>query len=305
MIVFFAARKIAVSRALSQRQKELATADLAMFKRVNADSRLDTPTTKWTYDWYNHELSTRASAHCRASLLAEFITNACFVRNTASLAVRIALRDKSLPWLTLHAVDPQTEANCVSNLRDLDLFFIKSRCQIFGTYVNPMRTRAKDPVSGYLLLVRDLAAVAEQARTIADASLKKYSVRSLLESVRGISGYGGSGFRAKELVNDVVDNLVLGGFVNEGSLVRDSIRAEWMNVTVIGIGPCRTVNYMFGYFFNMYEDMAANSKWDLYVELLEYTAAYIRSNYLEYADWSNLAIFICYVNARSSLLRGT
>ena len=42
----------------------------------------------------------------------------------------------------------------------------------------------------------------------------------------------------------------------------------------------------------MYEDLAANSKWDLYVELLEYTAAYIRSNYQEYADWSNLAIFL-------------
>lgn len=106
-----------------------------------------------------------------------------------------------------------------------------------------MRTRAKDPINGYLLLVRDVAAVAEQARGIADAFLKNYSVCALLESVRGISGYGGSGFRAKELVNDVVDNLVPGRFVIEGSLVHERICADWMKVTVIGVGPCRTVNY--------------------------------------------------------------
>ena len=53
MVVFFEARKLTVSPDMSAEQKELLKADLAMFKRVNAASRLETPSTKWVYAMRN------------------------------------------------------------------------------------------------------------------------------------------------------------------------------------------------------------------------------------------------------------
>ena len=78
MIVFFQARIFLLDRGLSSRQKELSTAGLAMFKRVNAASRLETPRTSWTYEWYSFALQQR-SACSAVHRLAEFILNASLV----------------------------------------------------------------------------------------------------------------------------------------------------------------------------------------------------------------------------------
>lgn len=56
------------------------------------------------------------------------------VRGTLSLLVRLALRDRTFPWLTL---GPDSS---VGNWGDLDEFFAKSGGYVFRSFVNPNRT---------------------------------------------------------------------------------------------------------------------------------------------------------------------
>lgn len=106
-----------------------------------------------------------------------------------------------------------------------------------------------------------------------------------------VAGYGGSGFRSKEVVSDVMDNLLPAGFFDEESVAYEAISAEWFSTSVLGVGPCRTVNYLFGYPFFQYEKLDPDSKGPLYLELLEYTANYVRQRYDEFREWPNMAIY--------------
>ena len=259
MVVFFQARKFLLERGLSSRQKELLTADLAMFKRVNAASRLETPTTSWAYSWYVWALQQRAGCSV-VQRFAEFILNASLVRNSLSLYVRTSMRDKELCWLRLEF---QSDGGCmVANFVDLDTLFVKARGEIFGTFVNPMRVRNRDPMAGYLALIKDCITIAERAMLMASSFLERFDVSELMERMRAVPGYGGTGFRAKEVVSDLVDNLVPAGFVADGSVAHEQIKKDWHRVTVIGVGPCRTVNYLFGYNFFLYEALDSSRNLD-------------------------------------------
>ena len=46
-------RQTLTSGCLYSRQTELVNADLCIYKRLKAASRVDMPTTKWTYAWYS------------------------------------------------------------------------------------------------------------------------------------------------------------------------------------------------------------------------------------------------------------
>ena len=103
------------------------------------------------------------------------------MRNTLSLPVRQALRDNDFVWLRLENSSVNV-ASIVANFNDLDLFFACARGRIFGTFVNPMRTRRKDPLAGYIALMKDIENIASCSRMLASYLLDKRSVTSLMAS---------------------------------------------------------------------------------------------------------------------------
>eukprot|EP00973_Karenia_brevis_P095037 12425380-Karenia_brevis.AAC.1 len=126
---------------------------------------------------------------------------------------------------------------------------------------------------------------------MATTFFQNFDMGCILTSLMKIPGYGGSGFRAKEIVHDLYDSLTQCNILQNQSDDYKKAHKSFFALSVIGVGPCRTVNYLFGYKFRMFETLVPQLKVNLYVELLEYTAAYIRQHFEEYSHWSNLELY--------------
>ena len=68
-----------------------------------------------------------------------------------------------------------------------------------------------------------------------------FSVQGLLDALMQMPGYGGSGFRSKEVLPDVIENCR--GIVGEQAWLQVWL-AYWA-VVVVGVGPVCTINCFF------------------------------------------------------------
>ena len=265
-------------------EKQLATADLACYKCVNPGRRRAAKATGWIYAFYRQKVAKlleTPEAH-RADVVAEFLVNVVLVRNTLSVHVRDALADGTFVWLSLRQGQ-------IANMADLDAFFARTGGHIFGAFVNPMRRRAEQPKHGYCDLCQDLHLWSAAAGRLTQQFLKSLDVGALLRDMRLIPGFGGSGFRSKEILCDFVEHADL--FLPETDL--QTVQTDYRGVLVIGVGPCRTVNYLFNLPFLLNEQMAADPKNALYMPAIKVVIAYLRQTWPDlYADRTDLDI--CY-----------
>eukprot|EP00959_Pyramimonas_sp_CCMP1952_P100250 2096648-Pyramimonas_sp.AAC.1 len=98
------------------------------------------------------------------------------------------------------------------------------------------------------------------------AFLKNFRVEALYDRVRKqLKGFGGSGFRAKEVLSDVLDKCDL--FIDRDA-DRENAKQQYHKLVVIGIGPCRTANWLFNQPFDYMEDEPADVKDQHYIPVL-------------------------------------
>ncbi len=226
MVEFFKRRE--AMDELRGMPKQLVQADIAAWKRVNPGTRRAARATSWIYQHYAAHLRPQleaASVRCE-QILAELLINVALVRNTLSTAVRVSLRDGKFPWLRL-------DGTRIVNLTELHMFSWRCRLAIFGTHVNPMRKHSESPELGYVNLLQDLTAFAERAAQIMSSFWGLRDPQKLLDTLMTISGYGGTGFRAKELLCDILDNV--GMFIKDADELAVVLR-RYEHVAVIGVG---------------------------------------------------------------------
>jgi hypothetical protein len=253
-------------------------------ERVNPGSRRDAKATEWVYAHYVSHLREKMDA-CDdvVHTLVEFLLNIVLIRNTLSYLVRSAIRAGSFVWLKLDA-----SSRVILNLADLHKFAWRSYTDIFGTYVNPMRRRSEIPEQGYVELLIEVDLFLASGVRIMDFFWQCKDVGALLQALMGIKGYGGSGFRSKELLCDFLDHMYL--FLSGGEL--NEVMQAYRQVTVIGVGPCRTTNYLFNRQFFLNERAPSKKKWEIYFPLLKFIADCLRAGWPDrYEHRTNLDIF--------------
>lgn len=263
-------------------ERQLCTADLACYKRLNPRSRKTAKATKLVYAFYERHLSTcfKVRNPDKVQIGAEFLLNVVLMRNTLSLAVRDALVSCTFVWLKL-------EGTTIMNLTELDKFYGKAGGQIFGTYVNPMRRRSERPKQGYAELCNDLYSFADVAYQLTANFFASYEVQALLDALMKVPGFGGSGFRSKELLCDFVDHMHI--FLSAEPLA--SVNQQYSEIVVIGVGPCRTCNYFYNLPFLHNEKMNGSEKTALYKPALVYILRYLREHWpSDYENRTNLDI---------------
>jgi hypothetical protein len=296
MIFFFQARQLVLSHHRTGPASDVLRAEFVLHKRVNSADRRDTPSTRWIYAHYRAHIQSRLQEGgvpdlCLAQnlLLAEWLVNICLIRNTLSLRVRVDLRDGHFPWLLLGC--SADGAVSVANLRELDVYYSKVDGDIFGTFVNPMRTRQQQGAVGYIQLLADVEAFAAQSLYMASEFVRTSSVQTLLELISAVHGYAGSGFRAKEVLCDFVDILLEGFLFKDLSVDRSMVQRDFHALSVIGVGPCRVVNYLYGQKFLANEDLDMAKKIPLYTPYLEHVASFIRAEHPAFSSWPNMSIY--------------
>ena len=284
LVRFFERRDLFLVLPRDGQERKLLTAELALYKRVNPSSRLAAPATTYAYRHYFACIAMRIPAIGRSAALREFILNASLVRNTLSHSVRAALQTSSFPWLEL-------TGSSVTNARSLHDFFLLCGGKIFGDYVNPMRKRSEESWQGYAALWADLNNFISSLDDLERAARhlhREGGVAEFLRALRRVPGYGGSGFRAKEVFCDSLDNIDL--FLPLEVL--SAVRQQYAAIDVIGVGPCRVVNYFFNkpFFFN--EHLDNKKKEAIYVPLLQWVAQILRTTWpRRYSHRTNLDIY--------------
>ena len=83
--------------------------------------------------------------------------------------------------------------------------------------------------------------MAHEARDMAKNFLASHNVQKLLEHIMRVPGYRGSGFRAKECLVDILENSR--EIIGESRW--PSVWEQICVIVVIGVGPVRTINWIF------------------------------------------------------------
>jgi hypothetical protein len=176
----------------------------------------------------------------------------------------------------------------IPNLSQLDEFAASVSGNLFGTYVNPQRTRSMHKEIGYQELIGELVRLAAVVLQLASLLLESVSIRDFMCKLMRVGGYGGTGFRAKEILMDLMDNLQLWCHDDTGA----KLLSQYSSYSVIGIGPCRTVNWLLNLPFRFMEDLDPKAKEPFYLVVLEFVAEYLRWLQPEtYKNRANLCIF--------------
>jgi hypothetical protein len=158
----------------------------------------------------------------------------------------------------------------------LHQFYIDVGGDVFGEYVQPMRDRASlEGRDGYCKLYIDIVRMAHEAMVLASNFFMHFSVPLRLADLRKIKGYGGSGFRAKEVLVDCIDNVFDMLTPDEVVIVTESYRTA----LVIGVGPCRSVNWLFGRPFYFNEEVRGLAKEELYEPALQYIIQWLQQHH--------------------------
>ena len=133
---------------------------------------------------------------------ADLIVNIMFLRNTMSREMVKLCSLGEMPWLKVNETGKLTE----ESKRACDDVYLKLGGKIFFTgSVEPMKGRSKAPKKGYGELVNELVHFARKAKDLAALWQGPNAVESLAKAIRKISGFGGKGFRMKEIVLDLAE----------------------------------------------------------------------------------------------------
>jgi hypothetical protein len=229
-------------------------------------------------NWKKCQSSCRKSSQ-RSHWKSTLVVNVALVRATLSLPVRKALVTNTFVWLDV-SVEGQ-----IPNLSQLDEFAASVSGNLFGTYVNPQRTRSMHKEIGYQELIGELVRLAAVVLQLASLLLESVSIRDFMCKLMRVGGYGGTGFRAKEILMDLMDNLQLWCHDDTGA----KLLSQYSSCSVIGIGPCRTVNWLLNLPFRFMEDLDPKAKEPFYLVVLEFVAEYLR--WLQPETYKNRANF--------------
>ena len=140
----------------------------------------------------------------------------------------------------------------IPNLSQLDEFAASVSGNLFGTYVNPQRTRSMHKEIGYQELIGELVRLAAVVLQLASLLLESVSIRDFMCKLMRVGGYGGTGFRAKEILMDLMDNLQLWCHDDTGAKLLSQY------------SPCRTVNWLLNLPFRFMEDLDPKAKEPFY-----------------------------------------
>ena len=243
MDTFFDFRAASVDKKrFSHADHRLIKADAGLAYRVNERSRVESPVTRAAYTHYKRHVREPLRPQVQ---MAELILNAALVRCTLSTRVRKLLFEEDFCYLRLDSTGV-----AVANFEVLDAVLLRCGGDVFGDFVNPMRKRKKElKEAGWWDLYVELEAIAAEALRLAESFFSCLQssedpgscVETLLSSLQEISGFGGSGFRAKEILCDVLDNAAIFLTTAEAIVVQEA----YMEVMVIGVGPCRVCNWLY------------------------------------------------------------
>jgi hypothetical protein len=168
-----------------------------------------------------------------------------------------------LPWLTID------KDCCVSAASKdaIDGVFLQLGGKIFFQHVEPMKSRSKCPRRGYGELASELVAFAKKARGLAALWRGPSAVETIAVAIRKISGFGGKGFRCKEIVLDLASASGVEGI--------DDLLVDF---GVVGPGPRRVLNFINNkWWFDNEHDMSPAAE-AMYVSELREFRAYLQKN---------------------------
>ena len=126
--------------------------------------------------------------------LASLILNIVWLRNSMSKEVVKMVEEGQMPWMHL---DKGKITD--SSKKAMDDVFLALGGNIFFGSVEPMKSRSKFPRKGYGEFVSELVSFATMARDLAEMWKGDNAVVAMATKIRTIYGFGGKGFRMKEL----------------------------------------------------------------------------------------------------------
>ncbi len=156
--------------------------------------------------------------------------NVVFLRNTMSRQAVRLVQLKQMPWLQVAEgrLDPESK-------RAVDKVFLQLGGKIFFDFVQPMKNRSKAPRRGYGELVSELVLFARKAAELAECWAGESAVEKVAAKIRRIPGFGGKGFRCKEIILDLHE--VTG---REYPNISEQL-VDW---STVGPGPRRVLNFI-------------------------------------------------------------
>jgi len=173
-----------------------------------------------------------AANYIRECDLANLIMNIMFLRNTMSRQVVKWCLEGGMPWIRVeHGRIVEESQHALTEV------FLKLNGAVFFTSVEPQKSRAKCPRRGWGELVSELVSFAGKAKALAAVWRRANGVENLAIEIRKISGFGGKGFRMKEILLDLVE-------VTRAE-IRD-IDDQLVDFGVVGPGPRRILNWING-----------------------------------------------------------
>ncbi len=197
--------------------------------------------------------------------LADLIFNVVFVRNTMSKEVVKMCEEGKLPWLRVEngQVTERSKA-------DADAVFLSLGGRVFFGSVEPMRSRSRAPRRGWSEFVSELVSFAKRVH---DLSVLWQSGEKVIEQVsmaiRKIPGFGGKGFRMKEIVLDLAE-------VTRPEY--PAIEGELLDFGVVGPGPRRALNFVNNRrWFDNEQDRTPSAE-AMYIEELREFRAYLQEH---------------------------
>ena len=136
-----------------------------------------------------------------------------------------------MPWMHLDTGKVADESK-----KAMDEVFLALDGHIFFGNVEPMKSRSKFPRKGYGEFVSELVSFARVARSLAELWMGDAAVVNLAAKIRTVYGFGGKGFRMKEIVLDLAE------------VTKDecpAVAQQLVDFGVVGPGPRRTLNFVF------------------------------------------------------------
>ena len=146
-----------------------------------------------------------------------------------------------MPWMRLSNGKVAAESQ-----KAMDEVFLALGGKIFFGSVEPMKSRSKFPRKGYGEFVSELVSIARVAQTLAELWRGDEAAVNLASKVRTVYGFGGKGFRMKEIILDLAE------VTTEEC---PEVAQQLVDFGAVGPGPRRALNFVFNrrWFDNEYD----------------------------------------------------
>lgn len=197
--------------------------------------------------------------------LANLIFNIVFLRNTMSKEVVKLCDEGKMPWLRVEHGRVTDKSK-----RDVVSIFLSLDGRVFFGNVEPMKSRSKAPRRGWSEFVSELVSFAKQVHALAVLwQGGEKVVERASKMIRNLSGFGGKGFRMKEIILDLAEAT---------RAQFPGIESELLDFGVVGPGPRRALNFVNNRrWFDNEQDRSPAAE-QMYLEELRDFRDYLRVN---------------------------